>query len=277
MAGRSDYFASLTDEELLRRLQPGYLQETAFAEARQEAIARGLELPSSPAELSRDDEAVTYDDFVTVARSLDPTEAHLLQAYLESCGVPAVVADANIVQAYQLISQALGGASVRVPGQFRAQAEELLRQFRQGGAALNEADLTDSAVNEAPAEGQKREKVYCVYSRTVHETPIVVKRGFSWGAFIFGPLWFLVHGMWAYFLIGTMLYLGGHLMFQNGAPFQLLGVGAIYLLTWFYVGKIANFLLCDALERRGYRLLATVSAINSTYARDAVRAAGHSS
>jgi hypothetical protein len=271
VAGSTDYFTSLTDEELLRRLRPGYLEEAAFALACQEAMSRGLTVPIAPAESPRDDESADDGDFVSVARSLDPTEAHLLQAYLESCEIPAVVADANVVQAYQIISQALGGASVRVPGRYRAQAEELLKQFRQGGAELNEADLPDPVVKNVPEEQRGRDKVFCVYARSDQGVSIVVKRGFSWGAFLFGPLWFLVHGMWAYFLIAAVLYVGGHLFFQNSGSIQLLVASAIYLLTWFYIGKVANFLLCDALERRGYRLLATVSAKNSAYARDAAR------
>lgn len=46
-------------------------------------------------------------DFLTVAQLLTPTEAHLMRACLEAAGIPAEVADANLVQTHSLLANAL--------------------------------------------------------------------------------------------------------------------------------------------------------------------------
>ena len=201
----------------------------------------------------------------------------MLQAYLESCDIPAITADVNLTQAHQLLTGALGGASVRVPLRYVEQATDLLRQFKTGQAALDEnavESMTEIPADPLAAAPHEKRKTFLVYTRPDKPVPLVVKQGFSWGAFIFGPLWFLVHGMWTYFLIVAALYVGGNLYFQNhiarsqGEGWLMLGGGALYLLTWFCIGKLAHTLLSTALEDKGYRLIATVQAKNATYARD---------
>lgn len=86
-------------------------------------------------------------DFVRVATGSTPTEAHLLKGVLESNGIAAVVADANIVQANTWLTQAVGGVRVLVPaGQLR-EAERALAEFHAGAFQLPDEDA-------APAPSQ---------------------------------------------------------------------------------------------------------------------------
>jgi hypothetical protein len=112
-------------------------------------------------------------------------------------------------------------------------------------------------------------KAYRVYVHPKKPTAVVVKVGFSWPAFIIGPLWFLLNGMWLKFLIVTAFFGGAHLCFQNAQdspwlPLLLL----IYLVTWYLIGKWANALLGDELRTDGYQVTATVHANNASEARE---------
>jgi hypothetical protein len=117
-------------------------------------------------------------------------------------------------------------------------------------------------------------KTFRIYSHPNRPMPIVVKVGFSWPAFIFGPLWFLLNRMWLTAAIVIAFYVGERLFFRNfkpaspgGAYFRVL-MDLLALVTWFLIARFANFLLCSDLEARGYVLRATVSAKDSRSARD---------
>ena len=77
-------------------------------------------------------------DWQMVARCLDATEAHLLCSCLKASGLPAMVADANLVQTHSLISVAVGGARVMVPEAYVERAHEVLEAFHRGDFALDE-------------------------------------------------------------------------------------------------------------------------------------------
>lgn len=278
----ANYFRTLNDDELIRKCSPGRLTEEARSVAEAEIRSRGLPLPAAEpesAEETAEEEAAYYGDYTNVARFLDPTEAHLLKAHLESCAIPAIVADANLVQTNPFLGGAVGGASVRVPAAFVSEALELIAKFKNGEFQVEEASGEPSGVEPEnpgnPAAKGRRLKTYRVYSRADQAVPIVVKVGFSWAAFIFGPLWFLFNSMWLNFIIVAGLYVGGNLYFRSHQPstdaesLLFAGVYAAYLLIWFLIGKFANSLLAVDLEDRGYRLVATVSAQNPAYARDA--------
>jgi hypothetical protein len=90
-------------------------------------------------------EAMGRDLFV-VAKCLVPTDAYLLQGCLVAGGVPAVVADANHVQADLLIAPALGGVRILAPAAFVGLAAEILAAYERGDYALDEdADVGDPA------------------------------------------------------------------------------------------------------------------------------------
>ena len=73
-----------------------------------------------------------------VARFFVPTDAFMLRACLESNGIDATVADANLVQANQFLTTAVGGVRVLVPdGQF-ARAQEILKAYEAGDYKLDD-------------------------------------------------------------------------------------------------------------------------------------------
>ena len=84
-------------------------------------------------------------DLLVVAKYLVPTDAYVVQGCLAASGVPAVVADANHVQADLLIAPALGGVRVLVPACFLEQARAILEALERGDYALGE----DADVGEA--------------------------------------------------------------------------------------------------------------------------------
>jgi len=77
-------------------------------------------------------------DWVIVARYLSYTEVHLLRSCLEAAGVPAEVADAQLVQTDPLLSPAMRGASLRVPAKRVDEAREVIAAFHRGDFALGE-------------------------------------------------------------------------------------------------------------------------------------------
>ena len=83
-------------------------------------------------------EQVPGQDLFTVAQFMIPTDAHLAQGCLVANGIPAVVADVNHAQAYQLIIPAMGGVRVQVPKAYLEQAHETLRALARGDFALDE-------------------------------------------------------------------------------------------------------------------------------------------
>jgi hypothetical protein len=89
-------------------------------------------------------EALPGRDLFVVAKCLVPTDAYLLQGCLVAGGVPAVVADANHVQADLLIAPALGGVRILAPAAFLVQAKEILAAYERGDYRLDEdADVGD--------------------------------------------------------------------------------------------------------------------------------------
>jgi hypothetical protein len=79
--------------------------------------------------------------------------------------------------------------------------------------------------------------------------------------------------MWLNFALVSAFFGGARLYFENREisdemdSLTVTGVSLLFFVTWFLIGKFANFLLRSDLEDRGYALLATVKARNPTYAR----------
>lgn len=270
------HFRTLADEELLRQCSPAVLTDEALILARSEVLSRGLPLPVVPESIEPETTEGRYlGDFKIVARLLDTSEAHFLKHHLESCSIPAVVADANLVQVNPFLVGAVGGVSVRVPQAFMQEAVEIVAKFQGGEFALDEQAIKSNAefAEFQPDTDVRGLKTFRIYSRANNRVPIVVKVGFSWGAFIFGPLWLLVNQMWLNFLIVATFVVGANLYFHNNQPttreeqMVFLTMYVLFLFTWFLIGKFGNFLLAMDLESKGCKLVATVTAKNATYAR----------
>lgn len=90
------------------------------------------------ANLPLDDFSLPGRDLHTVARFLAPTDAHLARGFLVAAGIPAVVADDNHVQAYELLAPAMGGVRVLAPEEYIAEARRLLEARDKGAFELDE-------------------------------------------------------------------------------------------------------------------------------------------
>lgn len=87
-------------------------------------------------------ESIPGRDLFAVAQYLVPIDAHLARGCLVAAGIPAVVADANHAQAYELISPAMGGVRVLVPLSYLQQSREVLEALARGDFALgDDADV----------------------------------------------------------------------------------------------------------------------------------------
>jgi hypothetical protein len=85
-----------------------------------------------------DIEAIPGRDLFIVARYLIPLEAALMQGCLEASGIPAVLADAHLMQTDLLLAPALGGVRILVPSTYVQQAQSVLEAFERGEFALDD-------------------------------------------------------------------------------------------------------------------------------------------
>lgn len=98
---------------------------------------------------------------VTVARFLDPWEAHIVCGRLQADGILASVAFANHAIVNWPMAYALGGTAVQVPDDYVEQSLELLAAYNAG-----ELGLDDSAERLVP-EG------HCPVCRSTDLQPII--------------------------------------------------------------------------------------------------------
>jgi uncharacterized RDD family membrane protein YckC len=79
----------------------------------------------------------------TVAVFGSMLEAEILRARLDAAGIPAIVVDGNLVQAYALIAIAVGGVRVQVMSDYAARANELVQLWEQGALAIEPSEADD--------------------------------------------------------------------------------------------------------------------------------------
>lgn len=128
------HYHEMSDEELIDRCSSGTLTQVAQAIAIEELTSRGLVLPDP---IISTCEVTEYEgDFETVARFLNPTDAHIVCSCLKAAGVQAVVADANLAQTNSLWIIALGGTRVLVTASHVAEAKKVIEAFNRGDYAL---------------------------------------------------------------------------------------------------------------------------------------------
>ncbi|MFC4930413.1 putative signal transducing protein [Massilia sp. GCM10023247] len=83
-------------------------------------------------------EAIPGRDLFIVARYLVPMEATLMQGCLEASGIPAVLADAHLMQTDLLLAPALGGVRILVPSTYLQQAQAVIEAFGRGEFELDD-------------------------------------------------------------------------------------------------------------------------------------------
>lgn len=83
-------------------------------------------------------EAIPGRDLFIIAKYMIPTDASLMQGCLVAAGVPAVLADANLVQTDMLLAPALGGVRILVPREYLLEAAAVMAAYERGDYALDE-------------------------------------------------------------------------------------------------------------------------------------------
>lgn len=140
-----EHFRSSTDEELVQRYASGDLTEQAQALAGAELRRRGLALPAM---LQANAAPAAYlGDLQAVATFFNAADAQVLLSCFRVSGVPALLADANLIQTYSLLTPAIGGVRILVPAAYVAQAQEVLATFERGDLRLD--DDTDVGTPDA--------------------------------------------------------------------------------------------------------------------------------
>jgi len=145
-------FRPLSDKELLSLLQSGDLIDLAKEVAAEELRQRGVEVakPATEADTANENALGSEDnapsgggDLVLIARFFTPVEAHMLQSRLQAEGVPAVVADAQIVGVNPLLTMAVGGVRVLVPESDLERAREIVIAIERGDYALDDQKASE--------------------------------------------------------------------------------------------------------------------------------------
>jgi Protein of unknown function (DUF2628) len=81
--------------------------------------------------------------------------------------------------------------------------------------------------------------------RPPRRAPVLVPEGFSWGAFLFGPIWLLLRRLWLTALLWLVVAVAAVLLARLGGL-------AVLLALQFLLGCHARDLQRRALDRRGY-------------------------
>ncbi|MET0335814.1 MAG: DUF2628 domain-containing protein [Rhizobacter sp.] len=205
--------------------------------------------------------AENIGDFVPVATCATPTEAHLLKETLVAAGLSAEVADANFVQANPWMSNAVGGVRVLVPASLVSEAKATVDAFHAGAFQLDaNHGVAADASPEAPVAEAPGLRTFLLYHHPTRKPAVLaVKQGFSWAAFIIGPVWFILNGMWLTALLSLSFTWGAPWIIRllggsansGGGVVQLLAVAA-FVAVWIFTAKVANFLFGEELKRKGY-------------------------
>jgi len=117
-------YAQMSETELMELAQSyDGLLEIAQAALRAEFARRGLEPP-----LVEEPEEWEFRRLVTVRRYRDLAESHAGRSLLESAGIPAWVADENLVRMDWFLSNMVGGMRLQVDERDEAAARELLEE-----------------------------------------------------------------------------------------------------------------------------------------------------
>ena len=141
----AEIYRNFSDEYLLEKLDSGTMTDLAVKVAKQELGTRGISWLPIPHEKTA--EPVQYQalQFVTVASSFNSIAMHILRARLEAEGIPAILADAHMAQAYSVVSVAVGGVRVQVPEEFVDEARQIIADVNSGALALTDDDDVGSS------------------------------------------------------------------------------------------------------------------------------------
>lgn len=130
-------YAQMSETELTE-LAHSYddLLDVAQAALRAEFARRGLEPP-----LAEEPESWEFRRLVTVRRYRDLAEAYVERSLLESAGIPAWIADENLVRMDWFYSNLVGGMRLQVDERDEAAAREILEEGAPETIAYGEEEI----------------------------------------------------------------------------------------------------------------------------------------
>ena len=130
-------YAQMSETELmeLARSYDGLL-DVAQTALRAEFARRGLEPP-----LVEEPEVWEFRRLVTVRRYRDLAEAYVARSLLESAGIPAWIADENLVRMDWFYSNLIGGMRLQVDEREEAAAREILEERAPGTITYGEDEV----------------------------------------------------------------------------------------------------------------------------------------
>jgi hypothetical protein len=135
---RMEHYRSLGEQALLRLYRSGELTETAREQVAAELRRRLIEPPPPPEAEPVLPPGGDAGPLTTIERLLDPLQAQLVQALLQSEGIPCFIADQQTVQTNPLWTMLVGGVRLQVPQSLAEQAREVIAAMEQGRYALDE-------------------------------------------------------------------------------------------------------------------------------------------
>lgn len=135
---RMEQYRQLGEQQLLRLYRSGELTGTAQEQVASELRRRLIEPPPLPETEHAVPPGEDAGPLTTIERLLDPLQAQLIQALLQSEGIPCFVADQQTVQTNPLWTMLVGGVRLQVPQGLARQAREVIAAMEQGRYALDE-------------------------------------------------------------------------------------------------------------------------------------------
>ncbi len=141
------------DQVLIDLRDNNELTDNAFLALNQVLSERGLEIKEPVAqdfdESPCDD--LSYNnyadgaDLVTVTKFATPTEAYVFQGCLESEGIAAFVADANLLQANAFLATAVGWVRVQVAESDLHRAKGVFNSFERGEYSIDDDGMPQNS------------------------------------------------------------------------------------------------------------------------------------
>jgi hypothetical protein len=97
-------------------------------------------------------------------------------------------------------------------------------------------------------------KYYSVYQKPAETSlPVLVRAGFSTGAFVFGGFWLFIHRAWVAGALVFVLSLALYWLEQQGMIAGM-SASALQLVVHYWIGSEARDWQSDALVAQGYQL-----------------------
>lgn len=135
-------FHRMEDDALLQKFQSGDLTELAQEIVGEELRRRGLALPQAWVDagdaLEERREPGDGGGLVRIAGHLSYAEAQVLKSFLESEGIPAVLADVHVATTNAILSAVTGGVRLLVHQNNLAMADEIAAAWRRGEYEIDE-------------------------------------------------------------------------------------------------------------------------------------------